>query len=116
MRLILHLYKQGNQAGEAPITFETKIPITTPPVFHNQQSFMPLYKTAVKLMHQRPPAIFRNRPVALRPFSVRYSAYVEGRVLLKRISLENLSPFNTYPAPRMLSGDFQVIFDVNYRF
>ncbi len=115
MRLVLHLYKPGNQCGDIPITFETKI-VAPPPIFQSQQSFMPLFKVAAKLFHQNPPRVFRNRPVALRPYSVKYSTFVEGRLTLKEISLERLSPFNSYPPPRMLQGDFQVIFKVNYRF
>jgi len=115
MKLALHFYKPGNQVGDIPIRFETKTK-TIPPIFYNEQSFFPLYRHALALMSKNPPRIFRGRPVALRPFAVRYSAYNENGTMMKHISFDPFSPYNTYPTPRMIHGDYCVVFLVNYRF
>jgi hypothetical protein len=120
MKLALHIYKpsqntSGDQLEGIPIIFETRVN-TLPTAIHNQQSFMPLYRLAVKQMHKKAPRLFQNRPVALRPFAVRYSASTEGGVIMKYISLDSLNPFLAYPPPQKLHGEYQVVFMVYYRF
>jgi hypothetical protein len=120
MKLALHIYKpertnSGRYLSSVPIIFETRVNIP-PAAIYNQQSFMPLYRLAVKEMQQKVPRLFQNRSVALRPFAARYSASSEGGVIMKYVALDRLTPFLAYPTPQKLHGEYQVVFLVYYRF
>jgi len=111
MKVTLLLYPLGSDLSrEIPIYYHAEIPGYLP------CHIMTLYRNILHQFMANRSRRLRGNSVAIRPFSMMYSALVAGRLTMYTADLNVHHDFSRLPDPMVIRGDYYVTFLAHYQY
>lgn len=110
MKVCIISYPLDDLFFQHPIIYEKTYPGILP------CDIKQLYNSILHHFMNSSPIMFRGKAVAIKPFTLIYSAGVEGRIIMHSTPMWPSNDLSGLPWPRRINGEYYVTFLTNYKF